>query len=37
MSLLDLQGVKAPKGRGGKGGSDDDCGGTASILSLLLC
>lgn len=33
MSLLDLQGIKAPKG--GKDG-DDDCGGGSGI-SLLLC
>jgi Lanthionine-containing peptide SapB precursor RamS len=38
MSLLDLQGIKSPKGRGGKGDSDD-CGdwtGTSG-LSLLIC
>jgi len=40
MSLLDLQGIKAPKG--GKDG-DDDCDGgggifrPGSVLSLLLC
>jgi len=37
MSLLDLQGIKSPKGRGGKGGSDDDCGGYGSFLSVLIC
>lgn len=39
MSLLDLQGIKSPKGRGGKGGDDDDCGGWfgGSNLSLILC
>ncbi|MDX6708794.1 MAG: Lanthionine-containing peptide SapB precursor RamS [Solirubrobacteraceae bacterium] len=43
MSLLDLQGIKAPQG---KGGDDDDDGGHGghggghgggSQLSLLLC
>jgi hypothetical protein len=35
MSLLDLQGIKAPKG--GKDGDCDDDGGHGSNLSLLLC
>lgn len=39
MSLLDLQGIKAPQG--GKGGSSDHKGGGGngghSGLSLLLC
>jgi hypothetical protein len=37
MSLLDLQGIKAPKG--GKDGDcdDDGDGGHGSQLSLLLC
>lgn len=34
MSLLDLQGIKAPKG--GKDG-DPDCDGGGSGLSVLLC